>query len=221
MPLHVNLYHEVQRQELNRKRDPLRLGMLGLLVIAIGFVGYYFFLMGAAHVVTAQYDQLANQVAQLDPKAKAAKDREAELNVEIAASQTMRESVDGRFYMAPVLDQILKTVPPTVQLLHMEVDAPDPGRPDAISTVTITGISSDVEPRKEAEVLRTALNTSLGARFKNVTAVFKDLEDSDEVVVYNGQRLATATFTIQVQLQPGDPVAQTATAAKTNLASAK
>ena len=59
MPLHVNLYHEVQRQELARRRDPLRLGMIGLLVIAIGFVVNYFVVLEGAHSVGVRYSSLA------------------------------------------------------------------------------------------------------------------------------------------------------------------
>jgi len=204
MPLHVNLYHEIQRQERARQRDPLRLGMLGMLVIAIGFVVYYFIALGSAHVVSVQYSTLQAQFAKLDPKAKAAKAREAELNDAISASDTMMKEVDGRFYWAPVLDQILQAVPMNVQLTHVGADM---GSASAGTNVlTITGISSAAEPRKAAEALRTALATRLGKEFKNVNAFFKTLEDSDEFVVLDGKRLPTATFTLEFDLQVKDPV---------------
>jgi Tfp pilus assembly protein PilN len=204
MPLHVNLYHEVLSQERARQRDPLRLGMLGMLVIAIGFVVYYFIALGSAHVVSVQYAALQAQYAQLDPKAKAAKAREAELSDAISASDTMMKEVDSRFYWAPVLDQLLQTVPVSVQLTHVSGDL---GGPNTTSNVlTISGISSAVEPRKEAEALRTALAARLGKQFKNVTAYFKTLDDSDEFVVLNGRRLPTANFTIEFDLQVKDPV---------------
>jgi Tfp pilus assembly protein PilN len=113
--------------------------------------------------------------------------------------------VDSRFYWAPVLDQILRSVPRTVQLTHVSADTP----PDANATtsvLSITGISSAEEPRKEAEALRTALAARLGAHFKGVTSVFKSLDDSDEFVMLDGRRLATANFTIEFQLQVKDPV---------------
>jgi hypothetical protein len=62
-----------------------------------------------------------------------------------------------------------------------------------------------MEPRKAAEQLRIALAARLGTQFKNVTAFFKTLDDSDEVVVLNGVRLPTATFTIEFDLQVKDP----------------
>jgi Tfp pilus assembly protein PilN len=207
MPLHVNLYHEVLSQERARQRDPLRLGMLGLLVIAIGFVVYYFVALESAHEVTMQYSALQGQLAALDPKAKAAKAREADLNDAITASDTMMKEVDERFYWAPVLDQILQTVPQTVQLTHVGAETTAPGA--ATNVLTISGISSAMEPRKEAEALRMALATRLGKQFKAVTAFFKELDDSDEFVVLNGRRLPTATFTIEFDLQVKDPTEDT------------
>ena len=205
MPLHVNLYHEILRQDRARRRDPLRLGMLGLLIIATGFVAYYFVVLARAHEVGIRYSALADQFSKLDAKAKDAKARQAELNEEITASDTMMKSVDSRFFWAPVLDQIIKTVPRTVQLTHVGADAPTDD--NAITTsLTISGISSSTEPRKEAEALRTALDARLGAMFKGVTSAFKTLDDSDQVVVLDGRRLATATFTIEFQLQIKDPV---------------
>lgn len=202
MPLHVNLYHEVQRQERARQRDPLRLGMLGLLVIAIGFVAYYFVALEQAHAIGAQFGTLQAQFNQLDPKATAAKARQAELNDALTNSDTMTKEIEGRFYWAPVLDQILQTVPNTVQLTHV---AADQGNTITnTNLLTITGISSAAEPRKEAEALRIALTNRLGRQFKNVTSAFKTLEDSDQIVMLDGRRLATANFTIEFQLQLKD-----------------
>jgi len=200
MPLHVNLYHEVQAQERARQRDPLRLSMLGMLVIAIGFVVYYFVALGSAHIVSSQYATLQGEFAKLDPKAQAAKAREAELNDAITASDTMMKEVDGRFYWAPVLDQILQM---NVQLTHVGADLG--AASTGVNVLTITGISSAVEPRKAAEALRTALAARLGRQFKNVTAFFKTLDDSDEFVVLGGTRLPTATFTLEFDLQVKDP----------------
>jgi Tfp pilus assembly protein PilN len=210
MPLHVNLYHEVQRQERARQRDPLRLGMLGLLVIAIGFVAYYFVVLAGAHQVGVQYSMLQSQFNALDPKAKAAEARQTELNTEIAASDTMIKNVNSRFYWAPVLDQILKTVPRSVQITH--VGGETGADPTAPSTLSITGISSAAEPRKEAEALRIALDAKLGSAFKSVTSVFRTLDDSDQIVMLDSRRLATATFTIEIQLVQKDPVAEVAAA---------
>jgi Tfp pilus assembly protein PilN len=205
MPLHVNLYHEVQRQERARRRDPVRLGILGLLFITIGFVINYFVVLAGSHSVGSRYSTLQAEFSKLDPRAKVAKARQAELNDEIAASDTMMKNVDSRFYWAPVFDQILKAVPRNVQLTHVGADAASSaGTPHVL---TITGISSAVEPRKEAEALRTALDARLHTQCKSITSQFKALDDSDQVAVLDGRRLSTATFTIEFQLQVTDPAA--------------
>jgi len=205
MPLHVNLYHEVQRQELARRRDPLRLGMLAVLVVAIGFVANYFVALGRSHSIGTQYSGLEDEWSSIEPKAKEAKARQEELNGEIAASDAMVKSVDGRFYWAPVLDEILKAVPRSVQLTHVGADAP--GDDKAINSVlTISGISSAPEPRKEAEAVRTAIDSRLGSKFKHVASVFKALDDSDQIVMLDGRRLPTASFTMEFQIQVRDPI---------------
>jgi Tfp pilus assembly protein PilN len=204
MPLHVNLYHEVQRQELARQRDPFRLGMLAVLVIAIGFVVNYFIELERAHTIGVRYSALQDQWSQIEPKAKDAKARQDELNAEIAASDAMMKSVDSRFYWAPVLDEILRNVPPSVQLIHLGAGAPDDQA--TMSVLSISGISSAAEPRREAEDVRTALDAGLTSKFKKVTSEFKALDDSDEFVLLDGRRLATATFTMEFQIQVRDPV---------------
>ena len=200
MPLHINLYHEVQRQELARQRDPLRLGMLAVLIIAIGFVGNYFVVLERAHAVDVRYTDLAGTWSALEPKATSAKARQDELQAEIKASDVMMESVDGRFYWAPILDQILKIVPSSVQLTHIGGTAP-PDAKATTSVLSISGISSAPEPRKEAEALRTALGKRLGSQFKHVSSEFKTLEDTDQYVMLGGRRLPTANFTLEFQIQ--------------------
>jgi len=123
----------------------------------------------------------------------------------------MMKNVNGRFYWAPVLGQILQAVPRSIQLTHLGAEAP-PDDAATTSVVTISGIASSAEPRKEAESIRTALNAKLAAQFKNVTSVFKNLDDSDQFVMLEGRRLPTALFTMEFQLQVRDPVAVAAPA---------
>jgi hypothetical protein len=105
-----------------------------------------------------------------------------------------------------VLDEIRKTVPRTVQLTHLGATAPATDlATDA--DISITGISSAVEPRKEAEALRIALISKFAARFKHVTSVFKNLDDGDQYVLLDGHRLATANFTLDFQIQVREPAA--------------
>jgi len=205
MPLHVNLYHEVQQQELARRRDPLRLGMLLVLLVAIGFVVNYFIVLERSHAVGIRLAGLQGDWAKIEPKAKEAKALQDKLNADIQASDAMIKNVDSRFYLAPILDDICKTVPRCVQLTHVGADSP--ADPKVIfSVLSISGISSSAEPRKEAESVRTALNARLTAEYKQVTSVFKTLDDSDQYVMLDGHRMPTALFTMEFQIQTRDPV---------------
>ena len=205
MPLHINLYHEVQRQELARQRDPLRLGMLAVLVIAIGFVANYFVVLERAHVAGIHFADIQGAWSGLQPKAQDAKARQDQLNSEIQASDALKKTIDSRFDWAPVLQEILKSAPRSVQLTHVSVDVPDDDK--AISGVlSLSGISGAVEPRKQAEAVRTALEASLARRFTHVSSVFKQLDDSDQFAMLDGRRLATAAFTIEFQIQLRAPV---------------
>ncbi len=58
-----------------------------------------------------------------EPQADKAKARQDELNAEIQASDDMVKNVNSRDYWAPVLDQILKAVPRSVQLTHVGAQA--------------------------------------------------------------------------------------------------
>ncbi|MGA3171213.1 MAG: hypothetical protein ABSE62_09375 [Chthoniobacteraceae bacterium] len=205
MPLHVNLYHEVQRQELARQRDPLRLGMLGILVIALGFVANYFIVLEESHEINIRYSALQDDWNKIAPKAKAAKDRQDELNAEIQASDVMVKNVNSRLFWAPILGQVLRTVPREVQLTHISTQLPGDDK-SLYSTITLSGISSAAEPRREAEYVRTALDAKLGTLFESVSSAFQDLDDSDQFVILDGRRLATATFTMQFLIQTRDPV---------------
>jgi len=223
MPLHVNLYHEVQEQERARQRDPFRLAMLAALLVAIGFVANYFVVLERSHNISLKYGELQGQWATISPKAKTAKARQDEIDAEVAASNAMMKNVNGRFYWAPVLGEMLKTVPRTVQLTHMEAEVSGGANPGSF-TLSITGVSSAIEPRKEAEALRVALVSRLGAAFGPVSSVFKNLDDSDDIVILDGRRLATASFGLDFQVQVNDAAATTpgtAAGRKTKLASAQ
>jgi len=179
--------------------------MLAILVIAVGFIAYYFVELEQCHAVATVFGGLQDDWSRIDPKCKAAKARQDELDDQIKASDQLKKNVESRFYLAPVLGEILRTVPQNVQLLHVAVDAPADG--DATtSLLTVSGISSAAEPRREAETVRTALEAKLGTEFKKVTSVFKALDDSDQLVTFNGHPLPTATFTIEFEIQVRDPI---------------
>ena len=206
MSLHINLYHEIQKQALARRRDPLKIAMIGLIVIGVGFAAFYFYQIGCAHSANVRAASLQADWMKIDPRAKTAKAREDELSTSIKVSETLVKQVESRFYWAPIFGQVLQVVPHEVQITRLSGDASsDPAK--AAHIINISGIASsatDAPPRKVAEDLRTALDEKLSEKFKHVTSSFRSLEDSDENVTLDGKRCPTASFAMEFQITSAD-----------------
>jgi hypothetical protein len=202
MALHLNLYHEVQKARQLKRRDPLKLSMYGLGAIAAAFAIYYFIELGRSHSMAAELAAVQAQFNALEPKAREAKKREEEINLEIKKSELMAKRIEGRFYWAPVLEQIAQTVPREVQITRLVGDVT--GDILRKCSLTLDGLSAGADPRKVAEDLRTAIAEKLGPKYKTVTSSFKSLEDGTEMVLLDGKQMPTASFAINVQLTTGE-----------------
>src|SRR5260221_7102831 len=198
MALHLNLYHEVQKERQLKRRDPLKLSMYGLSAMAALFAIYYFIELGRMHGMTVDLDRVQAQYNSLEPKAKAAKKREDEINLEIRKSDLMAKRIESRFYWAPMIEQISQAVPREVQITRLVGDLSGEGVRKC--SLTLDGLSAGSDPRKVAEDLRTAIAEKLGPKYKAVTSNFKPLEDGSEMVLLDGRQMPTASFAINVQL---------------------
>ena len=216
MALHINLYHEIEKQKHARQRDPLKLGMIGLAVITLAFAGYYFYRLGSVHDVNVRLGALEQDWSKLEPKLKAAKTREEELNAMIKLSEALVKHIEGRFYWAPVFERVMQSVPREVQITRINGDlAADRTKP---SIINLTGISSGDEPRKVAEDLRTALYDELSGKFKSVSSSFKSLEEGETPAALNGRRYPTANFAMEFQITTTEPEPTPAPARKPKIA---
>ena len=205
MALHINLYHEVQKARQLKRRDPLKLSIYGLSAIAGMFAIYYFIELGRMHGMTVDLNRVQEQFNNLDPKAKAAKKREEEINAEIGRSEQMAKRIEQRFYWAPMLENVSQAVPRDVQITRLVGDLSGDGLRKL--TLTLDGISAGTDPRKVAEDLRTAITEKLSPKFKTVTSNFKSLEDGTEMVLLDGKQMPTASFAINVQMTTGEELA--------------
>jgi len=203
MALHLNLYHEVQTQNLHRKRDPLKLGMLALLVVATGFVGYYFYRLQGSSVLNNQAARLQTDWLVLGPKQKQAEEREKELQVSAKLRDALVKRIEDRCLWGPILDMVSEGVPREVQLRSLE--ATRSVTPDRIRMVTfiVSGIAGGAEPRRSAEDFRVAFLRKLSEKFKSVTTVpkdgFRSLDDKEDKVVLDGQSYPTAAFVVSYE----------------------
>ncbi len=209
MALHLNLNHEIEQAERARKRDPLKLSLWGLGFIAACFASYYFFQLAKMGLIAQEYATKKAAFGAIEQKAKAAKEREDELAETMRLSEALGQRIEGRFYWAPMIEQLVNVVPPEVQITKLAGDVQGEGVKKC--RLTIDGLSAGPDPRKVAEELRTAIADSLGKKYKNVTSSFRALEDGVEMVQLDGKSWPTATFAINVELQSGEePAAPTA-----------
>ena len=205
MSLRLNLYHEVQKQAALKRRDPLKLSLFGLGAIAVCFAGFYAVQLGKSHVLNSELEGLKAENAKLEPQAKVAKTREDEISAKIKVNELVERRMEDRFHWAPLLEQIVEVVPREVQLTKVSGDAST----DAAHrcTLSIDGISAGTDPRKIAEELRIAVTERLGAKYRNVTATFRSLDEGAEAVALEGKQLPTASFGINVAFNWGGPAA--------------
>ena len=209
MALRINLFHEVLRAKRQEQYDPLKLSVLGLIVVAVGMAGYYFIQLkrtsdvrSAFHVQKAEFDRLS-------PQQKVAEKREGELNKQIEVAEKLTKRMEKRIYWAPLFESILAVVPGNVQITKLTCDT---GREKGgTSQMNIEGFAAGQEPRAVAEDLRKAIAERMVAKYPNATATFRNLDDSTERLQVGGQRVASVVFTINVtfktEMEPAAPVA--------------
>jgi Tfp pilus assembly protein PilN len=197
MALHLNLYHEIQKAELQRRRDPLKLGTYALALIALCFVAYYFVRLGQVSRITSQRDALKTEWEALDAQQNATKARTTELASTISLAENLVKQIETRFHWAPLLQQIAALVPAEVQITKLNGEL----RPNNICLVTVEGLSAGKEPRKTAEDTRTTFTTQLEKHYRKVTATFVSLEDYDKTVTLEGNTWPTASFTIRLEVE--------------------
>lgn len=207
MPLKLNLYHEIEKLKAERARDPLKISMMILGAIVMCFAALYVWEVGKAASLNREFDRKKAEFDAIEPKAREAREKQAKLQASIDAGKNLANRMEGRFYWAPLLEQIVALVPREVQITKLQGDVTGDGPKKC--QFTLDGISAGSEPRKVAEELRQALTEQLGKKFQNVTAVFRQLEEGTEQVSLDGQQLATANFAINVTLQSGVEAAAT------------
>jgi Tfp pilus assembly protein PilN len=199
MALHLNLFHEIEKQKALKRRDPLKLSMYGIGLVGAGMAGYYFLQLASASAASSELSRVEMEYNKLKPQAEKATKRKEELGVAIKTSDTFVKRIEGRFYWATVLQHLTELVPSEVQITKMNGEiASDAARH---GTLTLDGVAAGAEPRKVAEDLRRNLIDKFSPQYKHVAATFTLLDDGKEGVRMSGQVMPTAVFTIKLTLQ--------------------
>ncbi len=202
MAIRLNLYHEVIKAKALKRRDPLKLSIYALSAIAALCAAWYFIQLMKMHGINEELAKVKAEFEKIEPTAKAAKKREEELTAQLQVSGSLEKRIEGRFYWAPILAEIIQVVPRDVQITRMGGDITGEGLRRCM--ITIDGLSAGADPRRVAEELRTAIADKFTPIFKDVSSTFKMLEDGTEMVMLDGKQMATATFAINVQLYTGE-----------------
>lgn len=199
MALHLNLFHEIEKQKALKRRDPLKLSMYGIGLVAAGLAGYYVLQLASASAASSELSRVETEYNKLKPQAEKAAKRKEELAGSIKISDTFVKRIEGRFYWAGVLQNLTELVPTEVQITKLNGEiASDAARH---GTLMIEGISAGAEPRKVAEDLRRSMADKFSPLYKHVAATFTLLDDGKEGVNLSGQVMPTAVFTIKLTLQ--------------------
>ncbi len=194
MPLTINLLHEEQFLLQQRKRDPLKLGFYALGAVAMLFFLYYAYRYASSSGLRSQLRDRQAEWAKQEPKAQTAATRETDLSAKLAEAAAVTRRMENRFYWAPLLDTLLKTVPPNVQVVNL-TGTNDP-KADKVS-VLLEGIVAGEVPRITADQFRTALTERLAKQYPGATSTFRALDDTTSTVNVGGRALPTARFTIE------------------------
>lgn len=201
MALHLNLYHEFHKQADQERRDPVKLASLGLVVLLLCLVLWYFYRSSAVRSAETRRNDLRAQWTKLEPQLKAALDNEPKLLTRQKSNQELVERLHHRFYWAPLLAQLQALVPPNVQIISLagDIEPPKDGTVMPMSLL-VKGVAAGPLPRAAAEEFRQAMQTGFSQRYSEVSVVFdsNSLEDGLEIVQLNGQALPTANFKIRV-----------------------
>jgi hypothetical protein len=211
MALHLNLLHEEIREQRQRQRDPLKIGMMVLGGLGALMFLYYMWNAYQALGVRSQLSKVQQSWSQVEPKVTAAQKRSTELNGIISTTKVLDGMIESRFYWAPFLEKLSRCVALNAQITSVDGTVLDDNR--GVS-VMIEGLAAGREPRAAAEELRQLLMEQLGQSYHEVKIEFKTLEDMDTLVKIGGANMAMARFSLSVTFNPS-VVAAKATPAPT------
>ncbi len=204
MALYLNLYHEVQKQKLKRQRDPLKIALMGMIVVAALMVVSYFWRLERVNVAKQKAGDVTMQLKKSNDDAKAAQEELAVYQENIRLSNAIIHKIENRFYWAPLLSQVVAAVPSDVQITGLDGSVTNNEGTKKI-TLSLTGIATGSQPRAVAEDLRTALQGKLAsAQYMQPTAIFRSLDDGTEPVQYQGKSSPTALFVIDITFTSPD-----------------
>lgn len=206
MALHLNLLHEEIREQRQRQRDPLKIGMMVLGGIGALMVLYYMWNAYRTLEIRTRLNTVQQDWSKVEPEVTAAQKRSAELNSIISTTKVLDGMIDSRFFWAPFLEKLSRCVALNAQITSIDGTVLDDNK--GVS-VMIEGLAAGREPRAAAEELRQLLLEQLGQSYHEVKVEFKTLEDLDTLVKIGGANMAMARFSLSASFNPSAPAKAT------------
>lgn len=211
MALHLNLLHEEMTQQRQRQRDPLKIGTMALGAIGALMLLFYFLKAYQTLEIKNRLAAIQRDWAKVEPRVTAAQKRSAELTATTGTTRVLDAILEGRFFWAPLLQELSRCVAPNAQLTSISGAASDDNN---LISLTMEGIGAGREPRAAAEELRQLLSEQLSRSYTEVKVEFKTLEDLDTLVNVAGANMAMARYVISVTFSPQKPDAPKPAAAR-------
>lgn len=199
MPLQINLLHEAISAERERKRDPLKLGLIGLGAFGALLFLYYGWNAYQTLEIKNQLDVASSEWQKVEPKVTAAQKRATELGQIIDSTKVLDGLIDQRFYWAPFLAQISHCVSPNIQVTSLDSSIVEA---DHSISATLEGLAAAHEPRAAAEDFRKSLLAEFEKNYSGVKVTFRNLEDLDTLVSLNGAPNPSSRFVISIAFNP-------------------
>jgi hypothetical protein len=211
MALHLNLLHEEIREQRQRQRDPLKIGMMVLGGLGALMFLYYMWHAYQALGIRSRLSKVQQSWSQVEPKVTAAQKRSTELNGIISTTKVLDGMIESRFFWGPFLEKLSRCVALNAQITSVDGTVLDDNRG---VNVMLEGLAAGREPRAAAEELRQLLLEQLGQSYREVKIEFKALEDLDTLVKIGGANMAMARFSLSVSFNPSTTAKATPAPAK-------
>jgi len=200
MALQLNLLHEEILEQRQRKRDPLKIGMLVLSTCGAILFLYYAWNAYQTLEIKSRLSRVDREWKKIEPQVTAAQKRSAELTNVINTTRVLDDYIETRFFWGPFLEKLSRCVAPNAQLTSIEGAVLEDDKGVA---VTVEGVAAAREARAAAEDLRQLLIEQLSQSYRDVKVEFKTLEDLDTIANVGGVNMAMARYVLAVHFSPG------------------